>query len=165
MTIRLQWLCGELNKHTALWYYICINIHIEGIIMQFIDGGVSAPKGFFANGVLAGIKPGRTKEDTALFVSEKVCNAAGVFTKNLAQAEPVKLDKKRLSRRRAQAVIINTGYANAGTGAQGAANAVRTAHAAAAVQRSIHLVSRKHAAALSTTNTSAVITISLTKDI
>ncbi len=100
--------------------------------MQFIDGGVSAPKGFFANGVLAGIKPGRTKEDTALFVSEKVCNAAGVFTKNLAQAEPVKLDKKRLSRRRAQAVIINTGYANAGTGAQGAANAVRTAHAAAA---------------------------------
>ena len=112
-------------------YNTCIFIHIEGIIMQFIDGGVTAPKGFLANGVLAGIKPGRTKEDTALFVSEKPCAAAGVFTKNRAQAEPVKLDRLRLSRRRAQAVIINTGYANAGTGEQGACNAVRTAHAAA----------------------------------
>ena len=53
--------------------------------MQMIDGGVTAPQGFIANGVLSGIKAGRTKEDTALIFSEKVCNAAGVFTQNVVK--------------------------------------------------------------------------------
>ncbi|MCM1321408.1 MAG: bifunctional glutamate N-acetyltransferase/amino-acid acetyltransferase ArgJ [Bacteroides sp.] len=100
--------------------------------MQFIDGGVTAPKGFLANGVLCGIKAGRTQEDTALIVSEKMCAAAGMFTRNSVRAEPVKLTALRLSRRRAQAVIVNSGNANACTGEQGARNAVRMARAAAA---------------------------------
>ena len=50
--------------------------------MQFIDGGVTAPQGFTANGMLCGIKAGRTKNDTALIYSEKPCSAAGMFTQN-----------------------------------------------------------------------------------
>jgi glutamate N-acetyltransferase/amino-acid N-acetyltransferase len=95
--------------------------------MQFFDGGVCFPKGFTAHGVLAGIKKGRTKEDVALIVSEKQCNASGVFTKNLVQAEPVKLSKKHLESRRSYAVIANSGNANACTGKQGEENALRMA--------------------------------------
>ncbi len=95
--------------------------------MQFFDGGVCYPKGFTAHGVLAGIKKGRTKEDVALIVSEKQCSASGVFTKNLVQAEPVKLCRKHLERRRARAVIANSGNANACTGKQGEENAKRMA--------------------------------------
>ena len=49
--------------------------------MQFIDGGVTAPQGFTASGILCGIKKGRTKNDTALIFSEKPCAAAGVSLK------------------------------------------------------------------------------------
>lgn len=99
--------------------------------MQFVDGGVTAPKGFLANGVLSGVKAGRTKEDTALIVSEKPCVATGVFTKNKVQAEPVKLSRLRLSRRKAQAIIANSGNANACTGDQGAQVAIRMTRATA----------------------------------
>lgn len=47
--------------------------------MQFIDGGVTAPKGFTANAVRCGIKESRKKDDTALIYSETLCNAAGVL--------------------------------------------------------------------------------------
>ncbi len=100
--------------------------------MQFIDGGVTAPLGFTANGVLSGIKAGRTAPDTALIYSETPCTAAGVFTKNRVQAEPVKLTRARAALGRAQAVIVNSGNANACTGEQGARAAVRMAAAAAA---------------------------------
>ena len=62
--------------------------------MKYIDGGVTAPCGFSANGVLSGIKAGRTKPDTALIYSEKPCVAAAVFTQNKVKAECVKLSKK-----------------------------------------------------------------------
>ncbi|MBB5218022.1 bifunctional glutamate N-acetyltransferase/amino-acid acetyltransferase ArgJ [Treponema rectale] len=101
--------------------------------MQFIDGGVTAPEGFTANGMLCGIKAGRTKNDTALIYSEKPCTAAGVFTQNRVKAESVKLTKKHLENGKAQAVIANSGNANACTGAQGAENALRMAKAAAGV--------------------------------
>ena len=97
--------------------------------MQFIDGGVTAPTGFTANSVLSGIKKSRTKDDTALIFSEKICNVAGVFTQNVVKAEPVKLTKLRVNRRRAQAIIANSGNANACTGEQGACNAVRMTRA------------------------------------
>lgn len=99
--------------------------------MTFIEGGVCAPKGFRANGVLCGIKKGRTKNDLALIVSEVPCRAAGVFTKNLVKAEPVKLTMKNIARGTAQAVVANAGNANACTGAEGYANAERTARRAA----------------------------------
>ena len=99
--------------------------------MTFIEGGVCAPAGFTANGILCGIKKGRTKNDIALIESEVPCNAAAVFTKNLVKAEPVKLTKKHLANGTAQAVVANSGNANACTGTQGYENAERTAAAAA----------------------------------
>ena len=53
--------------------------------ITFIDGGVTAPQGFTANGMLCHIKASRTKNDTALIFSEKPCNAAGVYTQNKIQ--------------------------------------------------------------------------------
>jgi glutamate N-acetyltransferase/amino-acid N-acetyltransferase len=99
--------------------------------MTFIEGGVCAPTGFTANGILCGIKKGRTKNDVALIESEVPCAAAAVFTKNLVKAEPVKLTKKNLANGRAQAMVANSGNANACTGAQGYENAERTARVAA----------------------------------
>ncbi len=64
--------------------------------MQFIDGGVTAPKGFTANGILCKIKESSTKNDLALVFSEKLCNAAGVFTQNKVKAESVKLTKENI---------------------------------------------------------------------
>ncbi len=95
--------------------------------MTFIDGGVCAPKGFTANGVLCGIKKGRTKNDIAAIFSDTPCAAAGVFTKNLVKAEPVKLTMKNLADGKAQAVIANAGNANACTGDEGYENAKKTA--------------------------------------
>ncbi|MBR6296784.1 MAG: bifunctional glutamate N-acetyltransferase/amino-acid acetyltransferase ArgJ [Treponema sp.] len=101
--------------------------------MQFIDGGVTAPQGFTASGMLCGIKKGRTKNDTALIFSEKPCDAAGVFTQNRVKAESVKLTKQNISNGVMQAVIANSGNANACTGEQGRQNALRMAKAAAGV--------------------------------
>jgi len=101
--------------------------------MQFIDGGVTAPLGFTANGMLCGIKAGRTKNDTALIYSEKQCAAAGVFTQNRVKAESVKLTKKNIANGVAQAVIANSGNANACTGEEGARNALRMAQAVSRV--------------------------------
>ena len=99
--------------------------------MEFIDGGVAAPQGFTTNGVLSGIKASRTKPDTAVIFSERMCSAAGVFTQNKVQAECVKLSKSHVSDGKAQAIIVNSGNANACTGEQGAQAARRMAQAVA----------------------------------
>ncbi|NLM01395.1 MAG: bifunctional glutamate N-acetyltransferase/amino-acid acetyltransferase ArgJ [Treponema sp.] len=98
--------------------------------MTFIEGGICAPQGFTANAVRSGIKKSRTKDDTALIYSEKLCTAAGVFTKNKVQAEPVKLTRIRVATHRAQAIIVNSGNANACTGKQGMQVAIRMTKAA-----------------------------------
>jgi len=97
--------------------------------IKFIDGGVCAAQGFTANGILCHIKASRKTNDTALVVSEKPCNAAGVFTQNRVKAESVKLTKKNIANGRIQAVIANSGNANCCTGEQGAKNALRMAQA------------------------------------
>ena len=99
--------------------------------MKYIDGGVTAPCGFSANGVLSGIKAGRTKPDTALIYSEKPCVAAAVFTQNKVKAECVKLSKKHIENGIAQAVIVNSGNANACTGELGYQAALRMAKSTA----------------------------------
>ena len=99
--------------------------------INFIDGGVCAPNGFTANGILCHIKESRTKNDTALVFSEKPCNVAGVFTKNRVQAESVKLTRKNIADGKAQALIAISGNANCCTGAQGAENALRMAQCTA----------------------------------
>ena len=99
---------------------------------SFIDGGVTAALGFTANGVLNKIKSSRTTNDTALIFSEKVCNAAGVFTQNRVKAECVKLTRDHIANGKAQAVIANSGNANACTGKEGYDNANKEAVAVAA---------------------------------
>ena len=81
--------------------------------IKFIDGGVCAATGFTASGYHCGIKAGREKNDTALIYSEKLCNAAGVFTSNRVKAESVKYTQKVIAKGKAQAAIVNVGYANA----------------------------------------------------
>lgn len=101
--------------------------------IRYSDGGVTAPLGFTANGILCHIKESRKTNDTALIFSEKPCTAAGVFTQNRVQAESVKLTKKNIAKGRMQAAIANSGNANACTGDRGALNASRMARAAADV--------------------------------
>ncbi len=94
--------------------------------MNYIEGGVTAAKGFKATGIYAGIK--KDKKDMALVYSEVPCKAAGAYTQNIVQAAPVKWDKKITDTSEyAQAVVVNSGVANAGTGAQGYAYCEETA--------------------------------------
>ncbi len=96
-----------------------------------IDGGVTAPKGFLASGLNAGIK-NQIKKDMAMVYSTTPCTAAGVFTTNLVKAAPVKWDKEIVTNSPyAQAVVINSGIANACTGAEGLGYCSDTAQAAA----------------------------------
>lgn len=87
--------------------------------MEVITGGVAAAKGFEAAGYEAGIKY-ENRKDMALVYSQCPCVAAGVFTSNVAKAAPVRWDKNVVTNSPyAQAVIVNTGIANAGTGTAG----------------------------------------------
>jgi glutamate N-acetyltransferase/amino-acid N-acetyltransferase len=90
-----------------------------------VSTGVTAPLGFRAAAVAAGLKPGRP--DLALVVADAVCAAAGVFTTNLAQAAPVVVSREHLASGRARAIVVNAGCANAGTGEPGLADARETA--------------------------------------
>ncbi len=78
-----------------------------------IPGGVCAPKGFKAYGMHCGIRKNTDKLDLALVTSDKVCNAAGVFTKNKVFAAPVGVTRAHLADGKAQAIICNSGNANA----------------------------------------------------
>ena len=81
--------------------------------MKFIEGGVTAAKGFKAAGTHCGIRQGRTKNDIALIASDVACTAAGLFTKNQVKAAPVQLDIKTIKSGKGQAIAANSGIANA----------------------------------------------------
>lgn len=95
-----------------------------------VSGGVTAAVGFRASGVCAGLKV--NTPDLALLVSEAPAAAAGVFTTNAMQAAPVRLCREVVARGQAQAVVINSGCANACTGADGLARARAVAAGTAA---------------------------------
>ena len=80
--------------------------------MKIISGGVCAAKGFKASGVHCGIRKNRTKRDLALIYSEKVANAAAVYTTNLVKGAPLVVTKNHIADGKAQAVICNSGNAN-----------------------------------------------------
>lgn len=101
-------------------------------MIKKIDGGVTAPKGFKAASIRAGIKKSSTKKDMALVYSEAPCQAAGVFTTNVVKAAPVKWDYKVVHESKfAQAVVVNSGVANACTGTEGYGYCVDMAQKAA----------------------------------
>ena len=97
---------------------------------KFIEGGVTTPLGFTANGVCAGIKAYVSssqaalnnepmegipsgKRDLAIIYCEKQCSAAAIFTKNLVKSDTIYVTQKHLANGKAQAVIVNSGNANA----------------------------------------------------
>ena len=99
--------------------------------MKQINGGVTAAKGYEAASTAAGIKyQGRT--DMALIYSQVPCVSAGTFTTNVVKAAPVKWDRQVVdSGAGVQAVVVNSGIANACTGEEGIEYCKETAEAAA----------------------------------
>ena len=81
-------------------------------MIEMINGGVTAAKGFRANGVHCGIRKNRDKKDLALIVSDKVANAAAVYTTNLVKGAPLTVTKANIADGKAQAMICNSGNAN-----------------------------------------------------
>jgi len=94
-----------------------------------IKGGVCAPRGFQAAAVSAGIKnPDDPRLDLALIYSEHPCTAAGTFTTNRVKAAPVKVSQAYLKADDVQAIVANSGNANACTGVEGISDARKTAN-------------------------------------
>lgn len=99
--------------------------------MKVIEGGVTAAKGYKAAGLRAGIKAGKTNKDMAMICSEKEAVCAGTFTKNVVKAAPVFWDKDVVYKEgKAQAVVVNSGIANACTGEEGLSNCKKEAEKA-----------------------------------
>ncbi len=82
-----------------------------------VEGGVTAPRGFRAAAAACGLK--KTGLDLMLLTADRVASAAGVFTTNVVKAAPVVFTAKQVRAGRAQAVVINSGVANACTGDEG----------------------------------------------
>ena len=89
----------------------------EGPAMKAVPGGVTAARGFKASGVRCGLK--EQGEDLALVFSEAPAAVAGMFTTNRFRAAAVQVSQERAGRGAAQAVVINSGNANACTGETG----------------------------------------------
>lgn len=93
--------------------------------MKVIKGGVTAPKGFKANGIGCGIRAG--KPDLALIYSPVTCRAAGLFTVNRVQAAPVVVSRRHIRGGRIRAIVANSGCANCCTGKEGERKALTMA--------------------------------------
>lgn len=101
--------------------------------MKIIKGGVTAAEGFQAAAAAAGIKY-QGRSDMAMVYSEKPCKAAGTFTTNVVKAAPVKWDQEIVYHQpKAQAIVCNSGIANACTGEEGLGCCKETAEAAAEI--------------------------------
>ena len=98
--------------------------------MEMIEGGVCAAKGFAAGSAHCGIRKSPLKDDLAVIVSDRICEAAAVYTRNKVKAAPLQITKAHLAGGRARAVIANSGNANA-CAPNGEENAIREARAAA----------------------------------
>lgn len=80
----------------------------------YVEGGVCAAKGFQANGLNCGLNPDRNKKDLALLVSDRICNAAAVYTTNKVQGAPILVTKQHMEKTggHIRAVIANSKNAN-----------------------------------------------------
>ena len=86
--------------------------------MRIISGGVTAPEGYFATGVACGIKKDG-KKDLALICSEDSAAAAGVFTTNKVKGHSLQVTMEHIKNGFANAIVINSGNANACVGEKG----------------------------------------------
>lgn len=89
--------------------------------MQIIDGTIASPKGFYATGLHAGLK--KEKKDLGVIYSAIPANAAAVYTTNQVKAAPIFVTKEAMADQKVQAVVVNSGIANACTGDLGLENA------------------------------------------
>ena len=89
--------------------------------MQTIDGTIASPKGFYATGLHAGLK--KEKKDLGVIYSAIPANAAAVYTTNQVKAAPIFVTKEAMADQKVQAVVVNSGIANACTGDLGLENA------------------------------------------
>lgn len=94
--------------------------------MNIIEQGtIASPKGFYADGVHCGIK--RKRHDLGLIYSEVPATVAAVYTTNKVKAAPILVNQETINRSgKIQAVLVNSGVANACTGVQGLSNAQKT---------------------------------------
>ncbi len=99
-------------------------------MINTIDGGVTAPKGFKASGVACGLK-NNGKKDLSIVCSDDIAVAAGVFTTNLVKGHSLQLTMKHIGSGYAKGVVINSGNANACVGEQGQKDAEDMARLAA----------------------------------
>ena len=81
-------------------------------MVNFIEGGVTAPAGFQAAGVHCGIRKNRSKKDLGLIVSDRPASAAAVYTRNLVKGAPLTVTAAHLADGTARAVVCNSGIAN-----------------------------------------------------
>lgn len=81
-------------------------------MFKYIDGGVTAAKGFKASGIHCGIRKNQTKKDLAMIVSDTKCAAAAVYTQNKVYGAPITVTRENIADGYAQAVICNSGNAN-----------------------------------------------------
>ena len=94
------------------------------------SGTITSVQGFLAGAINAGMKT-KDELDLAILYSEVPCTAAGVFTTNRIKSAPVILSQRHLTEKRAQAIVVNSGCANACVGEQGLADAWEMASLAA----------------------------------
>lgn len=98
--------------------------------IHVIEGGITAPKGFAAAGAHVGLR--RKRKDLALIVSEKSAACAAVFTTNAIKGAPILWNKEVLSGTdHVRAIVVNSAYANSGTGQPGLAHAKQMAQTTA----------------------------------
>ena len=89
---------------------------------KILEGGsITSPKGFKASGIYGGIK--KAKKDVAVIMSDVPAKAAGTFTTNKVVAAPVIVSRENINNAAIQAIVINSGNANACTGLTGLKNA------------------------------------------
>ena len=101
--------------------------------LKWLEGGtVTAPQGFLAGATYSGIRTyTEDKLDLGILYSEVPCAVAGTFTTNKIKSPSVVMNQGRVSSGRAQAIIINSGIANAGVGGHGMTDALEMADLAA----------------------------------
>ena len=105
-----------------------MRLHLTSDFKWLEDGTITSPKGFRAGGTYAGIKTyAEGKLDLGVVSSEIPCNVAGTFTTNKLRSPSVVLDERRVATGRAQAVVCNSGVANACVGEQGMKDAMEMA--------------------------------------
>ena len=100
-------------------------VSYKNVVKEIKNGNILSPKGFLATGVEAGIKA--SKKDVALIMSEIPASCAAVYTTNQFQAAPLKVSQESISKEgHIQAIIVNSGCANACTGQKGLQDAYET---------------------------------------